>query len=188
MERVELARLLGPVLDAVKHAPGAIVISEPDPARFMQVFGAAVADDRSVFLADPAWGKAERSLLQEACETEPEVDPGNSGRGWLMIPTGGSTGGMRFARHDQVTLSAAVRGFCMHFGTSRVNAVSVLPLHHVSGLMSWMRCALTDGKFLACDWREIEAGRRPRCGQGEWVISLVPTQLQRLLASAEAVT
>jgi O-succinylbenzoic acid--CoA ligase len=69
-----------------------------------------------------------------------------------------------------------------------VNAVGVLPLHHVSGLMAWIRCALTGGKFLPSSWSKIEAGLRPAMGDsGEWFLSLVPTQLQRLLAQPETV-
>ena len=105
-----------------------------------------------------------------------------------MIPSGGSGGGVKFARHDEETIGAAVRGFCAHFGLTRVNAVGVLPLHHVSGLMAWMRCALTGGEFVPWDWKRLEAGERLTLRAGaDWVISLVPTQLQRLLMAEEAV-
>jgi O-succinylbenzoic acid--CoA ligase len=81
-----------------------------------------------------------------------------------------------------------VDGFCAHLKLSRVNAVGVLPLRHVSGLMAWIRCALTGGKFLPSSWPELEAGRRPVVSdEGDWFLSLVPTQLQRLLAQPEAV-
>ena len=109
--------------------------------------------------------------------------------GWLCIPTGGSSGRLKLARHDQDTLLAAAWGFAGHFGVPRVNAVGVLPLHHVSGLMAWLRCALTGGEYVAGDWREIEAGALPafpRTDDG-WFLSLVPTQLQRLLARPAAV-
>ncbi|MEO7597725.1 MAG: AMP-binding protein, partial [Opitutus sp.] len=60
--------------------------------------------------------------------------------------------------------------------------------YHVSGLMARVRCAATGGKHVACDWRRLEAGERPSLDvrDGRWVISLVPTQLQRLLASPGA--
>ena len=109
--------------------------------------------------------------------------------GWLGIATGGSSGGLKFARHDERTLTAAVRGFCAHFQLERVNAVDVLPAYHVSGLMARVRCAETGGAHVAWDWKRLEAGERPllTAAEGGWVISLVPTQLQRLLASTEAV-
>jgi O-succinylbenzoic acid--CoA ligase len=54
--------------------------------------------------------------------------------------------------------------------------------------MAWMRAALTGGEYVAWDWRRLESGDRPavRRGNGGWFLSLVPTQLQRLLCSAEA--
>ena len=42
---------------------------------------------------------------------------------------------------------------------------------------------------LAWEWKKLEAGRRPVLPRlrGPWVISLVPTQLQRLLRSTSTV-
>jgi O-succinylbenzoic acid--CoA ligase len=113
----------------------------------------------------------------------------SGGLGWLGIATGGTSGGVKFARHDERTLGAAARGFCAHFRIERVNAVDVLPAYHVSGLMARVRCAATGGTHVAWDWKRLEAGERPerKDKDGDWVISLVPTQLQRLLGSAESV-
>src|SRR5882724_10956142 len=141
------------------------------------------------FLCEPNWGTTERAqvaALQQAAgvqSREREIEAG-----WLCVPTGGTSGGVRFARHDERTLSAAVRGFCAFFALERVNAVDVLPAYHVSGFMPRMRCAETGGRHVACEWRRVEAGERPSLGgrEGAWVISLVPTQLQRLLASPGA--
>lgn len=110
-------------------------------------------------------------------------------QGWLGIATGGSSGTRKFARHDEGTLTAAVRGFCAHFGITRVNAIDVLPAYHVSGLMARVRCAETGGRHVAWEWKRLEAGDRPMLTEARdgWVISLVPTQLQRLLGAAEAV-
>ena len=108
--------------------------------------------------------------------------------GWVGIATGGSSGGVKFARHDERTLTAAVLGFCAHFEIEQVNAVDVLPAHHVSGLMARVRSAETGGEHVAWDWKRLEQGQRPELARGKnWVVSLVPTQLQRLLGSAEAV-
>jgi O-succinylbenzoic acid--CoA ligase len=108
-------------------------------------------------------------------------------RAWLAVPTGGSSGSIRFARHDQDTMAAAVGGFTRHFGVGRVNAVGLLPLHHVSGLMAWMRCVLTGGEFRPWSWDDLLSGQRPALEPGDWFLSLVPTQLQRLLGSPAAV-
>jgi o-succinylbenzoate---CoA ligase len=82
-----------------------------------------------------------------------------------------------------------VGGFCRHFALDQVNAVGVLPLHHVSGLLAWLRCALTGGEYRPLDWKAVEGGELPALPakpQG-WVISLVPTQLGRLLQQPAAV-
>jgi len=146
-----------------------------------------------VFLCDPKWSTTERArfdALLSAGSGEsaiPDSSPGTNADGWLCIATGGSSGGLKFARHDERTLGAAVAGFCAHFGLARVNAVDVLPPHHVSGFMARMRCAATGGTHVAWDWKRLAAGERPELAAGEWVLSLVPTQLQRLLASAATV-
>jgi O-succinylbenzoic acid--CoA ligase len=135
------------------------------------------------FLCDPAWPEADRITAHALIDAAATM---SDDAGWLCVRTGGSGGGVKFARHDERTVGAAVRGFAAHFGLSRVNAVDVLPAHHVSGLMARARCAATGGQHLAWSWKRLEAGERPRLAGDDWVISLVPTQLQRLLASPEA--
>jgi O-succinylbenzoic acid--CoA ligase len=147
----------------------------------LKATGCVVERGDVFFLCDAKWAADEVAKLN--------VPVTKMDEGWLCVPTGGTSGGVRFARHDEHTLTAAVRGFCAHFGIERVNAVNVLPAHHVSGLMARVRCAETGGKHLAWSWKQLEAGERPVLGEerGDWVLSLVPTQLQRLLRSAEAV-
>jgi len=190
MERIGLARLLGG--GVATHGSSRIQIAESDPRKFMGAFARAVAGNGEIFLCNPDWGTLERQqvevLLQESAG-DPALRAAKGEAGWLMIPTGGTSGRVRFARHDAATLAAAVRGFTRHFALPQVNAVGILPLHHVSGLMAWMRCALTGGDYLPLDWKAIEAGALPPLpakAQG-WVISLVPTQLERLLRNARAV-
>ncbi len=139
------------------------------------------------FLCDPAWGETMRADL-EAILHQSDAQPQQVGRGWLCIPSGGTSGRLKFAMHDEETLGAAVRGFCQHFGMTRVNAVDVLPPHHVSGFMARVRSAATGGKRVAWTWKALECGECPELPETEdgWVISLVPTQLQRLLSSVEA--
>jgi O-succinylbenzoic acid--CoA ligase len=186
MERHELARLLG-AAGGYSGADTPVFIADRDRAGFMQRFAAAAAGSGPVFLGDPGWAENQRPRWEPlVAEARRRGDPGGES-GWLMIPTGGTSGGMRFARHGQDTLEAAVHGFCRHFDLPRVNAVGVLPLYHVSGLLAWFRCALTGGVHLPWDWKALEAGDRPALTAGDWVISLVPTQLQRLLADATAV-
>ena len=160
------------------------VVEAREPAVFIEKFTEAVAGGGTVFLADAAWGQAERAQFNALVALKTADD----GRGWLCIPTGGSSGAIKLARHDEGTLSAAVNGFCGHFGVSKVNVIGMLPLHHVSGFMAWMRTVLTGGSYVAANWKAVEAGERPElpAGEREWFLSLVPTQLQRLLGDREA--
>ena len=188
MERIELARILRASGFVAEPLQGVSVVDERDPEAFMGAFSKAVSESERIFLADPAWGQRERSVLSKLAG----LAPGFPGRGWLMIPSGGTSGELKFARHDEGTISAAVRGFCGHFGVERVNSVGVLPLYHVSGFMAWMRSALTGGRYLPWDWKRIEAGEFPDVAapagsrRGGWYLSLVPTQLQRLLSPDRA--
>jgi O-succinylbenzoic acid--CoA ligase len=195
MERRELARRLGAEAGVAAGAAraeggGRVVIAEAESARFRAAFADAVAGGGDVFLADPQWGAKERGEMERLLAGIPAGGERAEAPelGWLMIPSGGTGGKVKFARHDAATIAAAVRGCAAHFGFATVNAVGVLPLHHVSGLMSWMRCALTGGEYRAWDWKRLERGERPElAGAGPWVISLVPTQLQRLLGQPDAV-
>ena len=189
MDRAELARRLGSsAVAAAERPPAATVIAEDEPEVFMAAFARAVAGSGPVFVADRAWSGRQRAALDDLVRAGGEADGGAPGRGWLMIPSGGTGGAVKFARHDGETVAAAVDGFCGHFGLARVNAVGVLPLHHVSGLMAWMRCALTGGIYRPWGWGDLKEGRRPELAADEtWVLSLVPTQLQRLLERPEAV-
>lgn len=186
MERGELARLLG-----VETAAGArrVLVANEDADAFRAEFARAVAGQGEVFLGSPQWSASQRSEFEQLPIAPIENTKAQLGLGWLMIPTGGSSGRLKFARHDSYTIAAAVRGFTQHFGLARVNALGLLPLYHVSGFMAWMRCVLTGGEFRPASWKEIEAGTRPvlpACEDG-WVVSLVPTQLERLLRDPEAV-
>jgi O-succinylbenzoic acid--CoA ligase len=152
------------------------------------VLGTGVAEKHGgfVFLCDPQWTPVQRAAFDTLVQSAIRNPKSAISKGWLCIPTGGTGGVLKFARHDEHTLTAAAEGFCRHFGLARVNAVGVLPPHHVSGLMALLRCRHTGGTHLAWDWRALAAGQRPATGRGPWTISLVPTQLQRLLRSRAA--
>ncbi|MCM2311666.1 MAG: AMP-binding protein [Steroidobacteraceae bacterium] len=149
--------------------------------------GRAVQRNGATFLCDPGWSLSEQALvarLQGSADAAGDRDTG-----WLCLPTGGTSGGLRFTRHDERTLAASIAGFCAHFGVDQVNALDVLPAHHVSGLMARIRCAATGGEHVAWSWKQLEAGEWPALGTKAdgWFLSLVPTQLQRLLGNDAAV-
>lgn len=190
MERADLARLLGAPADVgAETRREAVVVEDDDPRRFMKALATATVQGGTVILASEAWGQSERvqlAVLQKLAAVTPATA---AGKGWLCIPTGGTGGQLKLARHDEDTIAAAVVGFYRHFRSAGFNAVGVLPLHHVSGLMAWMRCALVGLEYWPLDWKKVEAGELPAlpAKREGWVISLVPTQLERLLHSATAV-
>lgn len=153
-------------------------------ARLREFAGEALVErGDACFLVDPGWGERERAQWAALAERSPENWDGQ--RGWLCIPTGGSSGAMKLARHDERTIGAAATGFGLHFGLGRIDALGLLPPWHVSGLMAWARCAWSGGNFRAANWKEVERGLARPGGEGAFV-SLVPTQLARLLGDAEA--
>ncbi|BAU63011.1 AMP-dependent synthetase and ligase [Stanieria sp. NIES-3757] len=101
----------------------------------------------------------------------------------IMIPTGGSSGKIRFAIHTWSTLTASVQGFCEYFQTKTINSCCLLPLYHVSGLMQLMRSFFTKGKLVIFPYQNLKQGKQPNFNSQEFFISLVPTQLQFLLQS-----
>ena len=104
---------------------------------------------------------------------------------YILIPTGGTSGNIRFAVHTWETLIASVEGFRAYFGVESINSFCVLPLHHVSGLMQFLRSFTTGGKLVILPFKALEAGDRSAINPEAFFLSLVPTQLQRLLDSDE---
>lgn len=186
--------------------PCDVLLAESHPVRFLAAFLAAVQFPCRVWLANPQWGSREWSQVATQCHPDTIIGnsllPINSGiqpatlgplpstpypHTQILIPTGGSSGNIQFATHTWDTLAASVQGFCQHFDCDTVNAYCVLPLYHVSGLMQALRCLLSGGHLVIQPFRELlsaeiavtqDASRSPNC-----FLSLVPTQLQRLLAS-----
>ncbi|MCC5022837.1 MAG: AMP-binding protein [Candidatus Synoicihabitans palmerolidicus] len=156
-----------------------MVISEWESSAFKRALAEAVAADAMVALANPDWMSQERAQFDRLVQMTPT--PWDTEHGWLLIPTGGSSGKTKLARHDQSTLAAAVRGFCAHFNHGEVNAMGVLPLYHVGGLMGWLRCVYTGGTHIDVDWTGLMEGGGPKVDLESPVTSLVPTQLVRLL-------
>ncbi|MBE7384221.1 MAG: AMP-binding protein [Leptolyngbya sp. SIO1E4] len=99
----------------------------------------------------------------------------------ILIPTGGSSGALRFAAHTWTTLTASVQGFQQHFHCPTVNAYCVLPLFHVSGLMQALRCLLSGGVLICQPFQALLQEGMIAPVPDPAFLSLVPTQLQRLL-------
>ena len=183
--------------------PQKILIADPDPLRFLAGFIAACSTVPQVFLGNAAWGTSEwRQALALVkpdwvwgnCLPLPTRSPSRRSPSQsrvsdhtdhlIMIPTGGSSGNLRFAMHSWKTLTASVEGFRQYFQLTAVNSICVLPLYHVSGLMQFMRSLLSGGRFLILPFAELKVGDGCTVAPAEFFISLVPTQLKYLLDDA----
>jgi O-succinylbenzoic acid--CoA ligase len=194
-------------LTASGNSPKLLLV-EPDPIQFLARFLAACTVGCPIFLGNPGWGhteweyvlklvkphliwgdtsivpgwnstKAEQNTLNIAA-AEPQPN-----KGWIMIPTGGSSGKIRFAIHTWETLMASVQGFQQHFQRSQINSFCVLPLYHVSGLMQFLRSFTSSGKLVILPFKSVETGEMSEIDPSKFFISLVPTQLQRLLSRSQ---
>ena len=146
------------------------VIDEEDPVNFASMFFAAVNLHMTVAIANPAWGELETREFEDLLLAEPIQ------RGAILIPTGGTTGGVKLAIHDWSTLSASALGLQDFLGGGAISSCCLLPLFHVSGLMQLVRSFVTGGCI-----RFDDADTAGYC------LSLVPTQLQRLMQYPEEV-
>ncbi|WP_198954083.1 2-succinylbenzoate--CoA ligase [Moorena bouillonii] len=182
-----------------------ILLVEQSPLKFLAAFLAAVASHCHVFLGNPHWVKPE--WQQVLNQIHPDLIIGelasiietsllnnqhstlnsqysiinNHPSGLIMIPTGGSSGKIRFAIHTWETLMASVAGFHQYFGNKPVNSFCVLPLYHVSGLMQFMRSLTTGGRMVMLPFKALKAGEGRDIDPKEFFISLVPTQLAKLI-------
>ncbi|NJR40000.1 MAG: 2-succinylbenzoate--CoA ligase [Leptolyngbyaceae cyanobacterium CSU_1_4] len=175
-----------------------ILISELEPLFFLASFVAASTARCPAFLANPGWAPSEWQQVFQQVHPDliwgivpPNFSQANFSQanalqidappptpGWIMIPTGGSSGKVRFAIHTHETLSFSVMGFCKYFQIDQVNSYCVLPLYHVSGLMQFLRSLFTQGKFVTSPFKSLDF---TSVDPSIFFISLVPTQLQRLL-------
>ncbi|OLP17259.1 2-succinylbenzoate-CoA ligase [Leptolyngbya sp. 'hensonii'] len=174
-----------------------ILLAAADPVQFVAGFLAASSACSPVFLCNPHWAAPEWQqilpLIQpdlvwtdynataidpvpSAPHPAPPVPPGT-----ILIPTGGSSGQIRFAIHTWETLLASVTGFRKYFQLQQVHSLCVLPLYHVSGLMQVMRSFISGGTLLVQPFKTLLTDPGAMLNPEAFFISLVPTQLQRSL-------
>ncbi len=180
-------------------APPTILLAERNPIEFLAGFIAACSANCSIFLGNPDWVEAEWQQVFELATPDlvwgdvswnvPKKSPVIlHASPLIMIPTGGTSGKIRFAMHTWETLTASVQGFRQYFGVDRVHSFCVLPLYHVSGLMQFMRSFLSGGQFVILPWKSLEAGEAESINPQTFFLSLVPTQLQKLLSQRQTIS
>lgn len=170
-----------------------ILVAQEDRLSALAAFFATVISGGSVFLANPHWGENEWKLVGEqtsftkifGCAAGLNVDPQatRSGNTRIMIPSGGTSGGVRFCVHSLDTLTAAVQSLSEFHGEKPLNSINTLGVFHVSGLMPIVRACLTYGVVQLAEWKALVSGNFPSRPGVKTSISLVPTQLIRLVQS-----
>ncbi|MEM1221754.1 MAG: AMP-binding protein [Verrucomicrobiota bacterium] len=181
------------IMDTNTQGRGVLIV-EKDPVKFAAGFLAAVYLRVPVVLANHRWGEREWSQLEALVNpalsfgssplpTSKRSDVENPLPSSILIPTGGTTGGVKLAIHDWATLKSACEGLADFMGPGPMNFCCLLPLFHVSGLMQLLRSFHTGGRIAFYDFRELQSGRLPSFKSSRPCISLVPTQLQRLMKS-----
>ncbi|MGG6296166.1 2-succinylbenzoate--CoA ligase [Leptolyngbya sp. AN02str] len=204
----DLSALVQQRLEAIapSTAQTLVLLAEPDPLQTLAAILAAGMAQCSIALGNPLWTVdewqqaialvqpshvwADVDLPLPALWNRDALKQNDGDRPWpaslqneplILIPTGGSSGRVKFAMHTWDTLAASVWGFRQHFGCDRVHACCVLPLYHVSGFMQLLRSLLTGGSLALHSAKALTAGELPAIDPAHYFLSLVPTQLQRLL-------
>jgi o-succinylbenzoate---CoA ligase len=171
-----------------------IVLAEPDPIKFLACWIAAASTPHRLVLANPDWQSHEWQQLYALVQpdivigtapAQDQIQPNPKPIDQLptqviLIPTGGTSGQLKFAIHTWATLTAAIEGLQQYFQIPQINSCCVLPLYHVSGLMQAVRSLVTGGQLTLHPWKSLESGRFPAI-QPHSFLSLVPTQLLKLL-------
>lgn len=171
-----------------------IFLCETKPFKFLAAFLAAIISESSLFLVNSQWQEREYKQLFEL--VKPDLIFGDIKYNFsdqiltnqeniyingIMIPTGGSSGKIKFAIHSWKTLINSVQGFYKYFNQQPINSFCVLPLYHVSGLMQFLRSFLTNGKLIITSYQDLKKGKFYSNNLDNFFISLVPTQLRYLL-------
>lgn len=184
------ARKLFSAVERIGQPHERILVAERDPVAVLAGLLAGICRGCDVFLASPDWRDFEWEQVAETanfhrvfgdCPLHSRRDEPSAGACRIMVPTGGSSGSLRFCVHTVDTLSSAVQSLCAHLGGGPMSSLSCLPLFHVSGLMQVIRALLTGGVVRFVPWKSLECGNfEPEMVENE-SISLVPTQLARIL-------
>ena len=180
----------------------AVAVFHRDRTDYLSAVAAAWGAELPIFLGNPQWGPEEMAAAARLIPAGTDVvgaeftptgpvpaDWPASARGRTMIPTGGTGGTVKFAVHDATSLAAAVRAlgdFLIARGLSpTLHSATITPPWHVSGLMPFVRAALTGGRHVVLDGRFPADAPLPTVKlptDGTRIASLVPAQLLRVLA------
>lgn len=181
-----------------------VLVATGDQNEMLGWIFACLSADHRVWVANPKWKQAEWTQVASCVNPDviigapvpefrgnPKVETDSClTESGLMIPTGGSSGRIKFAWHDLTTMGAAVEGMASYFlGREDVRRGDFayycdLPLWHVSGWMQVFRAFISDSSFT---WDHADVLKRQKVSEQReiWWYSLVSTQLHRLIQNGE---
>ena len=152
-----------------QHSGPILIPWDIDRVEFLAKFIAAVSTSKPVFLTSPN------------CKNLSQPNNTDSLSSCIMIPTGGTLGQSRFAKHNWQTLIASVEGFKEYYNIEQINSFCLLPFYHVSGLMQALRTLITGGKLVVCNYATVKSQPLEIDSYADYFISLVPTQLKFMM-------
>ncbi|MFY8148689.1 MAG: AMP-binding protein [Prochlorococcaceae cyanobacterium] len=172
--------------------PPRLLVCAGESERILARLEAGWSEGATVALADPADAASLGALLGAARRAGQAPPPGAA----VLVGSGGSTGGRRWCLQPLAHLEASARATAHWLEAQGLEPASChhlnpLPVHHVSGLLPWVRARLWGGSHRQLPpvllHRPAELAELPGPEGRPRLLSLVPTQLARLLPHAEAV-
>ena len=168
-----------------------IFLAERKSDRFIAAFFASVINNICLFLVNPDWKTNEWQQVENIVQPDlilgdidyqfQQLPPDLKRFTGIMIPTGGTSGKIKFAIHTWDTITCSAQGFYRFFDSSPLNFYSCLPLYHVSGLMPVIRSFMSQGKLIVKPFKYLKNNTKITDTYQDFFISLVPTQLQFFL-------
>lgn len=167
-----------------------LLLDQGERSRVLEALEHSLAAGAVVAVITPQ----ERPALQPVLEAD--LPLGLQGPA-LVLGSGGSRGGRQWCLQPLAHLQQAAQATAqwleaIGLDPSQCELFDPLPLHHISGVMPWIRARLW-GAGLRCLSPELMrdpqrlAEQEPVSADREALLSLVPTQLERLLGHPEGV-
>lgn len=174
-----------------------VLIVTSNQKEFIDAFFSAIQFEVPVFLGNLNWKENEWNQVFEQInpaiifgeapdfELNDEVESNDlkAFEKCIMIPTGGTSGKVRFAIHTWESLCTSAKGTAKFLNKDKINSLCLLPLYHVSGLMQVVRGYVTQGDVL---FDPLESFEKDHNFKG-FCLSLVPTQLERLMRDSSMI-
>ncbi|NBD37694.1 MAG: AMP-binding protein [Verrucomicrobia bacterium] len=178
----QLEAALTLALPASRPAEFSCLLDGRSAEAFWAGFLDAQRQGRCACAVDPDWPQAWKDAVWAEAAS---ADIVNEKAFRLLLPTGGSTGRPRLCLHDLGTLSVAAQGYAQRFANENLyHSVSCLPPYHVGGMMPALRAVACGGRIAYLDYRDPDSFPQVTFPLRESALSLVPTQLRRILATA----